>query len=760
MQVQRLGRFGQVVTVPALALATAIVAPAHGAPPDGDLPAQVNAEFGLRASHVLPLNVDPDPGQPAVIVLPAAAAPAFIDGPAVVALEPHSVRSVQYRVLVELPDGSLEQAEPGPVRTMRGRVLGIPGSDVSASICDDGVRLKIVYPDDDVVWIEPVAGRVAGAWPEEHVLFRADDVLESDEGCGAEAGGGGDGDGGGGDPGPSGGGSGSGVWVAELAVDTDHEYYQDYGSVAAVEARVNDVVNAINLQYERDMQVRHEISTIIVRTSASDPYSATSAQALAYEFREHWMANHGTVPRDVAQLFSGKNLDGTTIGWAFYDGVCTSYAAYGIVESDWSTNFARVTDLSAHELGHNWSGRHCSCTSPGYTMNSYITGANVFSPGDTIPGLVAFRDSRTCLTQTGSGDPTPIPAAPTGLSLTAAASDAILSWTDNSSEENSFEIERSVGGGAFGLLEAVPADTTTYTDAGLAADTTYAYRVRATNAAGASGYTNVAEMTTEPAPPAPTPPAAPTDMFAQAVSESEVDVWWTTGDDSLGVDLERSVNGGTWEVIATIDGAPGGAQAYVDTGLEPETTVDYRAAAFNDDGYSDYSEIASATTDPAPAPAPAPDPLSAPVQSMNVSNGTWMAGDLSDLEASDDGYVVIDASLSGRQYKTTTIITAISPDPGPAAIDLRIESGASLDGVKTVVYLRNFHRGRWNRLVTFDQTTSDVEVFLADVVGNPQKFIESGTNRMKMKIVTTKRRNQAPAGYTTRFDVARIEIVP
>ena len=42
-------------------------------------------------------------------------------------------------------------------------------------------------------------------------------------------------------------------------------------------------------------------------------------------------------------------------------------------------------------------------------MNSYITCANQFHPKRTIPEIIAFRDSRSCLTDCGDGDPPPPP---------------------------------------------------------------------------------------------------------------------------------------------------------------------------------------------------------------------------------------------------------------------------------------------------------------------------------------------------------------
>jgi hypothetical protein len=69
-----------------------------------------------------------------------------------------------------------------------------------------------------------------------------------------------------------------------------------------------------------------------------------------------------------------------------------------------------------------------------------------------------------------------------------------LTWVNNATNEAGFSIERSSGTTeAFAELTSTPAGVTTYTDSGLAdGAATYCYRVRAFNAAGYSGYSNVA----------------------------------------------------------------------------------------------------------------------------------------------------------------------------------------------------------------------------------------------------------------------------
>ncbi len=95
----------------------------------------------------------------------------------------------------------------------------------------------------------------------------------------------------------------------------------------------------------------------------------------------------------------------------------------------------------------------------------------------------------------GSGG-TPALEAPTGLGATGGPARIDLSWTDTSTTELGFKVERAadVGGvpGAWSEISIVGPNITTFANTGLPADTQYHYRVRAWRTGENSGYSNTA----------------------------------------------------------------------------------------------------------------------------------------------------------------------------------------------------------------------------------------------------------------------------
>ena len=91
------------------------------------------------------------------------------------------------------------------------------------------------------------------------------------------------------------------------------------------------------------------------------------------------------------------------------------------------------------------------------------------------------------------------PQAPAALTADASGRKSIaLRWTNGTIAQTAVEIERCTASGCtnFARVASVARTATTFTDRSLAPRTTYTYRVRAVNEAGASPYSNTASAVT------------------------------------------------------------------------------------------------------------------------------------------------------------------------------------------------------------------------------------------------------------------------
>jgi len=148
--------------------------------------------------------------------------------------------------------------------------------------------------------------------------------------------------------------------------------------------------------------------------------------------------------------------------------------------------------------------------------------------------------------------------APTGLTAVAVATNRInLAWSDNSTNETGFAIERSLTNGAgFTVIASTAANATNYADTGLSVGRTYYYRVYATNATDASAVTAQASATTPKMPATVTLGnlSQPYNGTARPVSVTTVPVGLTVGVTYNAVSTVPT-NAGSYAVAATINEA-------------------------------------------------------------------------------------------------------------------------------------------------------------------------------------------------------------
>jgi len=177
-------------------------------------------------------------------------------------------------------------------------------------------------------------------------------------------------------------------------------------------------------------------------------------------------------------------------------------------------------------------------------------------------------------------------AAPSSLGATTVSATQInLAWTDNSSIEDGFKIERSTDGGAFSQIDTAAANATSYSDITATANHEYSYRVRAYNSGGDSAYSNTASAHTYTSVP-----ADPSSLTATASGTSIMLNWTDNSDNEKNFLIERKSGTGSYSQIASVNK---NVTSYVNGPLASGTYT-YRVRASNPVGNSGYSNEASA----------------------------------------------------------------------------------------------------------------------------------------------------------------------
>ena len=158
--------------------------------------------------------------------------------------------------------------------------------------------------------------------------------------------------------------------VAEIALETDTEYFRLFFTEDMAIAYTALLFGAMNDIYGRDVNTTFEIVYLRLWTFGEDPWwNPNSIDQLVY-FQDYWNRNMQEVHRDVAHFLSARPLGG---GVAYLPGLCQGRNAYGLsshlsgyfpypLEDHNPDNWDPI--VVAHELGHNFGAPHTHAMDP------------------------------------------------------------------------------------------------------------------------------------------------------------------------------------------------------------------------------------------------------------------------------------------------------------------------------------------------------------------------------------------------------------
>jgi hypothetical protein len=182
----------------------------------------------------------------------------------------------------------------------------------------------------------------------------------------------------------------------------------------------------------------------------------------------------------------------------------TGAEGYRLERSADGQSFAEIAQVGGGTLSYTNTGLASSTT--------YFYRVRAFnSAGSSGYSSVASGTTQAAPAPSPSPSPSPTaPAAPTGLTVVpgaaAPSSSLTVSWAASAGADG-YRIERSQNGKSYSQVAQVGGSVLSFTNTGLAASTTYYYRVRAFNSVGTSPYSAVVSGRTQASTTETTAPA-------------------------------------------------------------------------------------------------------------------------------------------------------------------------------------------------------------------------------------------------------------
>ena len=213
----------------------------------------------------------------------------------------------------------------------------------------------------------------------------------------------------------------------DMAVVADPQFAQiqqdSFGTAteAAVIARMN-IVDGIYSE-----QVGVQINLVQIRALAQNgTLTSTSASTLLNQFSNFTNSSSFDHP-GVAHLFTGRNLNGSTVGIAFLSSLCNARFGVGVDQIRGGGTAGAL--VVAHELGHNFGAPHdnqggsaCASTGGNFIMNPSLNSQDQFSPC-SLQQMRPVVNGASCITVIDLTRPVVTITSPTdGASVASGAS--------------------------------------------------------------------------------------------------------------------------------------------------------------------------------------------------------------------------------------------------------------------------------------------------------------------------------------------------
>ena len=168
----------------------------------------------------------------------------------------------------------------------------------------------------------------------------------------------------------------------DLSVVGDFPLTQQFG--ANSESELLTRFNIVDGIFSEQVGVQITVDSVTLENQADGTFTTTNAGDLLDELSDFRGSNPSLTSTGLTHMYTGRDLDGSTVGVAFLGALCSN--AFGAGLSMGGISLTTDTLIAAHEIGHNFGASHdgesgspCESVVGAFLMSANVNGNDNFS---------------------------------------------------------------------------------------------------------------------------------------------------------------------------------------------------------------------------------------------------------------------------------------------------------------------------------------------------------------------------------------------
>lgn len=167
-----------------------------------------------------------------------------------------------------------------------------------------------------------------------------------------------------------------------LSAVADEVFVSDFGNNS--EAELLTRFNGVDGIFSEQLGIQITIDSVTLEQPGDDTFTTSVAGDLLDELSDLRFNTPAMRNTGLTHLYTGRNLDGSTVGVAFLNALCSSRFGTGLSMA----GLGLMTDtlVAAHEIGHNFGAPHdgetgsdCESSTGRFLMSPRVNGSDTFS---------------------------------------------------------------------------------------------------------------------------------------------------------------------------------------------------------------------------------------------------------------------------------------------------------------------------------------------------------------------------------------------